>query len=72
VAGKTVEVPHDVSLLSLIEWNDQLWRSSHVEKVTIDFSRCDFFTPFAMVFIAHQMRLFHGRFPDANIEISSG
>src|ERR1700744_3915153 len=67
----TIHVPANVGLQELALWNDSLWRSSHAQDINLDFQDASFFTPFAMLFICHQVLSFHEMFPNTTIHIAN-
>lgn len=65
MAHTTIILPEIVSLPQLVEWNRSLWRPSNELEIRIDFQHTQFFTPFAMMFIIHQIENYKLRYKAA-------
>jgi hypothetical protein len=71
MAHTTLILPETVSLPQLVEWNNQLWNPTNELEIRIDFGYTRFFTPFAMMFIIHQIENYKNRFNAAVIVLTN-
>jgi hypothetical protein len=62
-----IRFPQRLDLSNLIAWSNILWRYGSCRSIEIDFASTSFFTPMALLFIPHQIRYFHERFPAVRI-----
>jgi hypothetical protein len=62
-----IKFPLRLDLSNLIAWSNILWGYGSCRSIEIDFSSTSFFTPMALLFIPHQIRYFHERFPAVRI-----
>lgn len=58
------------TLKDLVAWNDRLWNTGNSSNINLSFASAGFFTPFAMLFVVHQVRLFRTQFPEVRFTIS--
>lgn len=62
-----IRLPHQISSPTIFEFARDLDSLYQHDEVTVDFSGCEFFTPYGMLFMAAKLRSFQARSPDLKI-----
>lgn len=65
-----IKFDKNIFLKDLIIWNRALWNTMGSKNLRFDFTDSHFFTPMAMIFISHQIRLFRSQYPNVRMQIS--